>query len=93
MILRPQNRNIRFRVPLKSLIQLRPNTPLPLATTNRMQILLDLLDERIQIFDSNAFHEAQVPVVALDHAAEDIPQGDEDASDFITLDVDDVLEE
>lgn len=58
-----------------------------------MQILLDLLDERIQVFDSNTLHEVQVAVVALDHAAEDIPQGDEDAGDFVAFDVDDVLEE
>lgn len=58
-----------------------------------MQILLDLLDERIQVFDSNTLHEVQVAVIALDHAAEDIPQGDEDAGDFVAFDVDDVLEE
>lgn len=57
-----------------------------------MQILLDLLDERIQVFDSNTLHEIQVAVIALDDAAEYIPQGDEDAGDFVAFDVDDVLQ-
>lgn len=55
--------------------------------------MLDLLDERIQVFDSNTLHEVQIAVVSLDHTTQDIPQGDEDAGDFVALDVDDVLEE
>jgi len=55
--------------------------------------VLDLLDERIQVLDSDSLHEIQVTVVALNHATQDIPQGDEDAGDFVAFDIDDVLEE
>jgi len=55
--------------------------------------VLDLLNERVQIFDSDILHEIQVAVVAFDHAAQDIPQGNEDAGDFVAFDVDDILEE